>query len=133
MEPAIPLFPILKSVPMGTEFDSREERYRASIDDTKKMRELMDIMAGKIGEMMIAIKGNDMGTEGLVGQIKAIRMEQEAMKKRLDEIEVKAEQAKLEVAKKQFYLLVIWGLIGAVAATVFMTILNHFFPVLKHI
>lgn len=114
---ALSLYPILKSVPMDHE---KEDRYRASIDDTKQMRQQLDILAGRVGDLVTAIKGNDMGTEGVVGQIKAIRMEQDHLKKRLDDMEQ-------STAKKNAYIVVAVGTVGLFLGTIAKIIIDHLF------
>jgi regulator of replication initiation timing len=117
---AIALYPILKSVPMSDHNENREQHYKDSLNDARRMREQLDILSGKVGELVTAIKGNDMGTEGVVGQIKTLRAEQELLKKRLDDIEQ-------STAKKNAYLGVAIGTVGLFLGTIIKVIIDHLF------
>lgn len=106
----------------------QEDRYRHSQDDVKMMRTELNKLTGSVGELVVAIKGDDMGTtEGIVGRIKAMESKIHEFEDRLDATEMEAKEAKLEAAKRQFYLMVIWGLTGTVVGTIFMSVINHLF------
>jgi chromosome segregation ATPase len=127
---AIPLYKEpLKAIRMSDPEVRRdqEERYRQSQDDVKMMRAELNKLTGSVGDLVVAIKGNDMGTEGILGRIKAMENKLHEFEDRLDATEMEAKEAKLEAAKRQFYLMIIWGLTGTVVGTIFMSVINHIF------
>ena len=123
----------------------QDRRYRGSQDDNRVMRSQFDRLIGEVGEMRgsldkmtVAITGDNIGNEGIVPQMKAFKARLDFFEERLDlaemtakqaaaDAEVKAAKIKADADKKQFYLAVIWTLIGVVATGIFMSIMNHFF------
>jgi predicted nucleic acid-binding Zn-ribbon protein len=111
--------------------EEKEKRYRNSQDDIKVMRSELNKLTGSVGDLVVAIKGNDLGTEGMLGQMKRIQEKVAAFEDRLDAAELAAKEATIEAAKKQFYLMIIWGLVGTVLGTIFMSVINHLFNTKK--
>jgi NTP pyrophosphatase (non-canonical NTP hydrolase) len=102
------------------EKSERDERYKLSRDDTREMRNLLDRLIGEVGDLMVAIKGNDLGTEGIVGQLKSMKTKIEEFEARLNHIQ---SQAKLE----RFKMATIWSLLGALGMSLLYWIMEHVF------
>jgi hypothetical protein len=106
------------------ERDEREERYRGSQDDISVIRKELNKLTGAVGELVVALKGNDFGTDGLIIRVREIEDETDKMKKRIDQIEL--------VAKgKELHLRIIWGLVCFILGTAFVELLRYFSPVYK--
>lgn len=102
------------------ERDAREERYRGSQDDILIIRKELNKLTGAVGELVTAFKGNDLGTEGMVAQVRDLIDEQAKLKERLDDIE--------RIAKmNQKYLFAFIGTLGVVLGSVVKTIIDHLF------
>lgn len=119
---------ILRHMEQKNEQPEKEARYRAANDDIRLVRNELNKLSLSMGEMLVAIKGNDLGTTGLVGQIKEFKQRLDAFEERLDGAEQSARDAQLQADKKQFYLIIIWGVIGSAAGVIFASIIYHFFP-----
>lgn len=85
--------------------------------ELKDVKRLIDKLTGvvgnlddKVSEMVTAFKGNELGTEGIVPQMKKVMEEQKALRIRLDALE-------LETSKKQFYLIAFFAALGVVLGT----------------
>lgn len=107
--------------------DTVDERHGGSQRDIKDIKYQVDKLTGKVGEMMIevgklttAFTGNDLGTEGLIEQMRRVVTEQIALKKRLDDLE-------MTTAKKQMYLLAFVGTLGIVVGTLITEIIKSIF------
>jgi hypothetical protein len=102
------------------ERDDREERYRGSQDDISIIRKELNKLTGEVGKLVTAFKGNDLGTEGMVAQVRSVIEEQATLKSRLDDIE--------RVARlNQKYLFAFIGTLGVVLGTIAKTIIDHLF------
>lgn len=120
--------------------EHKEPIHRGPVNDEQKnMYRQVEKLALQIGELVTAIKGNDMGTLGVIGQLRQLdgRMDSldlriDTIDERIDKVERAADQARVELARRQLYLNVIWGLLGVVGGTIFMTIINHLSPIIKH-
>lgn len=102
------------------ERDGREDRYRGTQDDISIIRKELNKLTGAVGELVTAFKGNDLGTEGMVAQVRSVIEEQAKLKERLDDIE--------RIAKtNQKYLFAFIGTVGVVLGSVVKTIIDHLF------
>jgi NTP pyrophosphatase (non-canonical NTP hydrolase) len=107
------LAPILH---MNQELEQSDQHERSTMKDLKRQ---MDRLTGEVGRLVDAIQGNDMGNEGLIPRVQAIETQQDALKKRLDEME-------LEAKKRGMYIMAIVGLIGIVLGTGFKALIDKF-------
>lgn len=102
------------------ERDHREDRYKGTQDDISIIRKELNKLTGAVGDLVTAFKGNDLGTEGMVAQVKSVIEEQANLKSRLDDIE--------RIAKmNQKYLFAFVGAVGVALGTVGKTIIDHLF------
>jgi hypothetical protein len=102
------------------ERDAREERYRGSQDDISIIRRELNKLTGEVGKLVTAFKGDDLGREGMVAQVRTIIEEHVKLKTRLDDIE--------RVARlNQKYLFAFIGTLGVVLGTVAKIIIDHLF------
>lgn len=102
----------------------REERYKGSQDDIAIIRKELNKLTGAVGELVTAFKGNDLGTEGMVAQVRSVIEEQATLKSRLDDIE--------RIARlNQKYLFAFIGTLGIVLGTIAKTIIDHLFTIKK--
>lgn len=74
------------------ESQKREGRYRESQDDTKIMRKQLEGISANVGEIMIALKGNDLGSDGLIKRVAAMEKVIKDLTDQLDDITVKADK-----------------------------------------
>lgn len=123
---SIPLTPfaniLLMSHEENEEKQERDERYKLSQGDARFMRERLDQVQASIGELMVAVKGNDLGTEGLVGQIKRMKQTVEEFDKRLEKIE-------RDGYKEKFRMAMVFTLLGALGTSLIEWILEHLFKI----
>lgn len=104
----------------STERNSREERYIGTQGDISSIKKQLDKLTGIVGELVTAFKGNDLGTEGMVAQVRSVVEEQIALKARLDDLE--------RIAKmNQKYLFAFIGTVGMVLGGVVKSIIDHLF------
>lgn len=104
----------------SNEREAREERYRGSQEDIMIIRKELNKLTGEVGKLVTAFKGNDLGTEGMVAQVRQVIEEQAKMKRRLDEIE--------RIAKiNQKYLFAFIGTLGVVLGSIAKTVIDHLF------
>ncbi|HSY77039.1 MAG TPA: hypothetical protein VK890_09300 [Bacteroidia bacterium] len=106
------------------ERDQREERYRGSQDDIHIIRHELNKLSGAVGELVVALRGNDFGSDGLIARVKEIEVETDKMKKRVDQIELVAKGRELHVR-------IIWGLVCFILGTAFVEFLRYLSPVYK--
>lgn len=111
--------------------NDNEERYKDAMDDAKRMRHQLDILTGKVGDLVTAIKGNDLGTEGVVGQIKALRVQIEAIEVRLEAVEQRAAEARAEARMRQRYMKMAYSAAGALVLVIIKFLIDRFVPVIK--
>lgn len=102
------------------EREDREERYKGSQDDIAIIRKELNKLTGAVGDLVTAFKGNDLGTEGMVAQVRSVIEEQATLKSRLDDIE--------RVARlNQKYLFAFIGTLGVVLGTIVKIVIDHLF------
>jgi hypothetical protein len=122
------MFHALKAIPMNKEENAerqeREGRYRESQDDISIIRREVNKLTGVVGELMVAIKGNDMGTEGMAKQIREIKEIADTLSDRVKDLEDK--ERFREKAWRVVFLLV-----GTVAGTYIKTIIDRLIPLKK--
>lgn len=111
----------------NTERDEREERHTGTQRDIKSIRLQIDRLTGEVGklvvgqtEMVTAIKGNDMGTEGIVNQVLEFKKELKELKERVDNMELAAK-------KKEMYIVAFFAACGVVLGTIIKTVIDHAF------
>lgn len=116
------------------EKNEQDRRYRGSQDDISIMRKQLERLAGNVGDMsnqyrelIVAIRGNDLGTDGIVGQIKQMREKIDEFEERLNLAETKAVQEKAEADKQRFKVTAVWILLGSLATLIGKWILDHLF------
>jgi len=108
------------SLEESQERDDREERYRGSQDDIYIIRKELNKLTSEVGKLVTAFKGDDLGREGMVAQVRAIIEEHVKLKSRLDDIE--------RVARlNQKYLFAFIGTLGVVLGTIAKTVIDHLF------
>jgi hypothetical protein len=105
---------------------NHEEQYNGPNRDLRDIKIQIDKLTGVVGDMGVSVsdmvtafRGNDLGTEGIVAQMKTVVDEQRKLRLRLDALE-------LETAKKQFYLLAFVGTLGVVAGGIIRSIIDLF-------
>lgn len=104
----------------------QDRRYRESQSDIKQMRGQMDKLVGAVGEITVAIVGNEMGSEGIISRQKTMNERLDTFELRLDAMEEVAREAKLAADKRQFYLITIFTLVGVILGSAMNAIFNHF-------
>lgn len=93
-------------------------------DDVRDLKRQLDKLTGAVGELVVAFKGNDLGTQGMVARVHEIEEQQRALKNRLDELE-------LATKRKEMYVMAIIGLAGIVIGSLIKTLFDHLLPVKK--
>lgn len=93
-------------------------------NSVKDMKRQMDRVSGEVGKLLEAIRGDDLGNEGILPRIQMLEKEQSEMRKRLVEIE--------GIAKKnQRYFLGFFTVLGAIGGTLLKIIIDHIVPIKK--
>lgn len=104
----------------STERDEREERHTGTQRDIKSIKLQVDKLSGAVGELVVALKGNEFGTEGMVVRVQQIEQQQNLLNKRLDELELAAK-------KKEMYIVAFFTACGVVIGTIIKSIIDHAF------
>lgn len=104
---------------MNERDQEQEENWHFSSDNIRKMKLQLDKLSGFIGDLVEAIKGNDLGHEGLLSRLSKVEDTLHIMDQRLKEMEVSAK-------KREFYLLTIFTLLGALMGMAVKAIIDIF-------
>lgn len=100
--------------------NERDERHAGSQRDIKSIKVQIDKLTGEVGKLVVALKGDDLGTEGVLPRIVGIEKEVQALKARLDEMELLAK-------KNQMYLIAFVTTVGVVLGTLIKSAIDHLF------
>lgn len=105
--------------------EERSKKYDESTSGNPTHRQ-WEKLAAAVGEILTSIRGNDLGTKGLVDQVNELRQAQEEIITRLDKIEVKQQQIEFSEKIKSRYRNAIYALAGGLLVHFIESALQHF-------
>lgn len=70
----------------------REERYRDSVNDLSVIRKQIDGLTKVLEDLVVAIRGNDFGNDGLIKRVGKVEVSTKEMENRMDDLSVKADK-----------------------------------------
>ena len=114
--------------------EEKSQRYRDSIDDGKIVRQQIDKLIASVGELRTtvgelrtSISGNDLGTEGLVDDVRDLRNQQNVFQDRLNKFEVKFNEIIVNEKAKARQTKLMYLLAGSAITGIIHEVVQHFF------
>lgn len=116
------------------EMSHREELHVQTQRDIKSIKMQVDNLSGVVGTMngtvgtlVTALKGNDMGTEGILPQVLAIKIEQGKIKLEQETINRRLDEVSLLKSKNQMYLIAFVAVLAAGLGAFLTAFFNYLF------
>lgn len=104
----------------------KEERYERSQDSIEQINRKIDRLTGVTGDLVTAIRGNDLGTPGIVGQIKDMKADFRKMWERQNNTDDDIKDLKLKMNSRDTHMRIIWGLACALGTAFLFWLTNYF-------
>ena len=109
-----------------SEREQREGRYKESQDDVSVIRKELNKLTSAVGELVTAFRGNDLGTEGIISEVRKLVADQLLMEKRFDKLEKRFEGIQGMAKTNQRYIMGFIAAIAAIIGAVGKSFIDHF-------
>ena len=104
----------------------KEERYERSQDSIEQINRKIDRLTGVTGDLVTAIRGNDLGTPGIVGQIKDMKADLRKAWERQDDFDDRLSDLSIKMGSRDTQMRIIWGLACSLGTGLIFFIVQYF-------